>query len=94
MNIINEYGNHIFEVVTRCEETREKIIFQTIHDFATTVYQTEINKQELIDAILLIRKAKEEDIPFKDPKMKLAWKAGYDFGVYATERKMGVCRND
>lgn len=43
--------------VMKFEETQEQFIFQTISDFTSNVYQIEIDKQELIDALKLVMEA-------------------------------------
>lgn len=87
MDIVDYYGNLASEFVMRCEETKDQFIFQTIQNWASNNYQIEIEKQELIAAIQLIRKSRGEDIPFVNPAMKIAYMAGYDDGVSVTERK-------
>ena len=76
---VNYYRDELIsEIVMKFEETQEQFIFQTISDFTSNVYQIEIDKQELIDAITLIRKSRGADIIFKDPKIRLGYVAGYD----------------
>lgn len=71
MNVNYYCDELISEIVMKFEETQEQFIFQTISDFTSNVYQIEIDKQELIDAITLIRKSRGADIIFKDPKIRL-----------------------
>ena len=87
MNIVDYYGNLASEFVMRCEETKDQFIFQTIRNWASNNYQIEIDKDELIAAIQLIRKSRGADIPFMNPAMKIAYMAGYDDGVSVSERK-------
>ena len=83
MNVNYHCDELISEIVMKFEETQEQFIFQTISDFTSNVYQIEIDKQELIDAITLIRKSRGADIIFKDPKIRL----GYDDGKIDAERE-------
>lgn len=85
MDIVDYYGNLASEFVMRCEETKDQFIFQTIQNWASNNYQIEIEKQELIAAIQLIRKSREADIPFKDPKIRLGYVAGYGDGKIDAE---------
>lgn len=87
MNVNYHCDELISEIVMKFEETREQFIFQTISDFTSNVYQIEIDKQELIDAITLIRKSRGVDIIFKDPKIRLGYVAGYDDGKIDAERE-------
>ena len=87
MNVVDYYGNLASEFVMRCEETKDQFIFQVIHDWALNTYQIEIDKQELIDAIMLIRKSRGADIPFKNPRIRLGYTAGYGDGLLDAERK-------
>ena len=49
---VNYYRDELIsEIVMKFEETQEQFIFQTISDFTSNVYQIEIDKQELIDAV-------------------------------------------
>lgn len=73
MNVNYHCDELISEIVMKFEETQEQFIFQTISDFTSNVYQIEIDKQELIDAITLIRKSRGADIIFKDPKIRLGY---------------------
>ena len=85
---VNYYRDELIsEIVMKFEETQEQFIFQTISDFTSNVYQIEIDKQELIDAITLIRKSRGADIIFKDPKIRLGYVAGYDDGKIDAERE-------
>lgn len=87
MNVNYYCDELISEIVMKFEETQEQFIFQTISDFTSNVYQIEIDKQELIDAITLIRKSRGADIIFKDPKIRLGYVAGYDDGKIDAERE-------
>lgn len=85
---VNYYRDELIsEIVMKFEETQEQFIFQTISDFTSNVYQIEIDKQELIDAITLIRKSRGADIPLKDPRIRLGYTAGYDDGKIDAERE-------
>lgn len=85
---VNYYRDELIsEIVMKFEETQEQFIFQTISDFTSNVYQIEIDKQELIDAIMLIRKSRGADIPLKDPRIRLGYTAGYDDGKIDAERE-------
>lgn len=90
MNIVDYYGNLASEVATKCEETRDQFIFQVLSDYALTNYQIEIDKEELIAAIMLIRKARGADIPLKDPKIRLGYMAGYDDGKIDAEKRQNI----
>lgn len=87
MNVNYHCDELISEIVMKFEETQEQFIFQTISDFTSNVYQIEIDKQELIDAIMLIRKSRGADIPLKDPRIRLGYTAGYDDGKIDAERE-------
>jgi hypothetical protein len=87
MNVNYHCDELISEIVMKFEETQEQFIFQKISDFTSNVYQIEIDKQELIDAITLIRKSRGADIIFKDPKIRLGYVAGYDDGKIDAERE-------
>lgn len=87
MNVNYYCDELISEIVMKFEETQEQFIFQTISDFTSNVYQIEIDKQELIDAIMLIRKSRGADIPLKDPRIRLGYTAGYDDGKIDAERE-------
>ena len=87
MNVNYYCDELISEIVMKFEETQEQFIFQTISDFTSNVYQIEIDKQELIDAITLIRKSRGADIPLKDPRIRLGYTAGYDDGRIDAERE-------
>ncbi len=87
MNVNYYCDELISEIVMKFEETQEQFIFQTISDFTSNVYQIEIDKQELIDAITLIRKSRGADIPLKDPRIRLGYTAGYDDGKIDAERE-------
>ena len=87
MNVVEYYGDLASEFVMMCEETKDQFIFQVIHDWALNTCQIEIDKQELIDAIQLIRKSRGADIIFKDPKIRLGYVAGYDDGKIDAERE-------
>lgn len=87
MDVVDYYGSLASEFVMRCEETKDQFIFQTIRNWASNNYQIEIDKDELIAAIQLIRKSRGADIPFMNPAMKIAYMAGYDDGVSVSERK-------
>lgn len=90
MNVADCYGNVAFEVVTKCEETKDKFIFQVLQEYALTNYQIEIDKEELIAAILLIRKARGADIPLKDSKLRLGYMVGYDDGKLDAEKRQNI----
>lgn len=68
MNVNYHCDELISEIVMKFEETQEQFIFQTISDFTSNVYQIEIDKQELIDAITLIRNPEERILSLKTPK--------------------------
>ena len=55
----NIYQDTINKVVMEVQETQDSFIFQTLRDFAANQYQIVIEKQELIQAIQLIRMARE-----------------------------------
>ncbi len=87
MNLNNCYAELVNKIVMQCEETQDQFIFKTISDWSLNVYQIEFDKQELIDAIMLIRKSRGADIPFKDPRIRLGYVAGYDDGKIDAERE-------
>lgn len=87
MDIADCCSNLVDEMVIKCEETIDQFIFQVIHNWALNSYRIEIDKQELIDAIQLIRKSRGADIIFKDPKIRLGYVAGYDDGKIDAERE-------
>ena len=87
MGIADYYSNFVDKIAIKCEETTDQFIFQVIHNWALNTQQIEIDKQELIDAIQLIRKSRGADIIFKDPKIRLGYVAGYDDGLLDAERK-------
>lgn len=87
MDIADYCSNLVDEVVMKCEETTDQFIFQVIHNWTLNSYRIEIDKQELIDAIQLIRKSRGADIIFKDPKIRLGYMAGYDDGKIDAERE-------
>lgn len=85
---ITDYCNTFADkMVIKCKETTDQFIFQVIHNWALNSCQIEIDKQELIDAIQLIRKSRGADIIFKDPKIRLGYVAGYDDGKIDAERE-------
>ena len=55
----NIYQDTINKVVMEVQETQDSFIFQTLRDFAANQYQIVVEKQELIQAIQLIRMARE-----------------------------------
>ena len=57
--IENIYQDTINRVVMEVTETQDSFIFQTLRDFAANQYQIVVEKQELIQAIQLIRIARE-----------------------------------
>lgn len=67
MNIADYCSTFVDKIVIKCEETTDQFIFQVIHNWALNSCQIEVDKQELIDAIQLIRKSRGADIIFKDP---------------------------
>ena len=71
----------IAKAVTKCIETKEEFIFQTISDFALMTEQIEIEKRELIAAIRLIRESRAMNTPYNDPAMKIAYTLGYKEGT-------------
>ena len=87
MDVADYCSNLVDKMVIKCEETTDQFIFQVIHNWALNTQQIEIDKQELIDAIQLIRKSRGADIIFKDPKIRLGYVAGYDDGLLDAERK-------
>lgn len=46
-------------ITTQVTETEDEFIFQTLSDFASTKYQTVVEKEELVRAIQLIRMSRE-----------------------------------
>ena len=87
MDIVDYCNTIVDKIAIKCEETTDQFIFQVIHTWALNTQQIEIDKQELIDAIQLIRKSRGADIIFKDPKIRLGYVAGYDDGLLDAERK-------
>ena len=57
--IENIYQDTINRVVMEVTETQDAFIFQTLRDFAANQYQIVVEKQELIQAIQLLRMYKE-----------------------------------
>ena len=55
----NIYQDTINKVVMEVTETQDSFIFQTLRDFAANQYQIVVEKQELIQAIQLIRMTRE-----------------------------------
>ena len=53
------YQDTINKVVMEVRETQDSFIFQTLTDFAANQYQIVVEKQELIQAIQLIRMTRE-----------------------------------
>lgn len=85
MDIADYCSTFVDKIVIKCEETTDQFIFQVIHNWALNSCQIEVDKQELIDAIQLIRKSRGADIIFKDPKIRLGYVAGYDDGKIDAE---------
>ena len=87
MDVADYCSNLVDEMIIKYEEAADQFIFQVIRNWALNSYQIEIDKQELIDAIQLIRKSRVADIIFKDPKIRLGYVAGYDDGKIDAERE-------
>ncbi len=87
--LTKSFDEFVSKVTTTVNETKDAFIFETVSNFAESKYETKIEKQELITAIMLIRRCKECDIDIFDltsaaiemsEKIKSAYEKGYEDG--------------
>ena len=94
----NEFGETINSIVstitTAVSETQDQFIFKTISDFASRDYEIVIEKEELIQAIKLIRFYKEHNLDVVQSvnesisDFESGYRLGYECGKMAEHKRV------